>query len=323
MTPGVPAPVAIAVVSWNTRDLLERCLRSMEPEVRAGRAEVWVVDNASDDGSADLVGTRFGWAHLIASATNLGFGAAVNLVGARTDSAWIAAANADVELEPGALERLLATGREDPSAGAIAPRLVLPDGTTQHSVYPFPTLPFAAVLNLGLHRVVPGLADRLCVPGSWDPERPRRVDWAIGAFLVVRRAAWEAVGGFDPAQWMYAEDLDLGWRLAHAGWTTRYEPRARVRHAEGAAVARAWGPRQRDRWMLSTYAWMLRRRGRVRTRAFAGAHVAGARVRSGLLWPAARARPARFGPAREELRTWARLHRQAGFAPRERLRTHR
>ena len=87
MTPGVPAPVAIAVVSWNTRDLLERCLRSMEPEVRAGRAEVWVVDNASDDGSADLVGTRFGWAHLIASATNLGFGAAVNLVGARTDSA--------------------------------------------------------------------------------------------------------------------------------------------------------------------------------------------------------------------------------------------
>jgi N-acetylglucosaminyl-diphospho-decaprenol L-rhamnosyltransferase len=323
MTPGVPAPVVIAVVSWNTRDLLERCLRSMEPEVSAGRADVWVVDNASEDGSAELVNDAFGWANLVASQRNLGFGPAVNLVAQRAGGAWIAPANSDIELEPGALERLLRTGDEDPAAGAIAPRLILPDGTTQHSVYPFPTLPFAAAFNLGLHRAVPGLADRLCVPGSWNPDRPRRVDWAIGAFLVVRRAAWDAAGGFDAAQWMYAEDLDLGWRLSRAGWPTRYEPRARVRHAESAAVAQAWGPGQRERWMLSTYAWMLRRRGRARTRAFAGAHVAGAKVRRALLWPAARARPARLGPKREELHDWARLHREAGFASRARLSAHR
>src|SRR5256885_6947193 len=83
-------PVTIAIVSWNTRDLLARCLDSLAPEVDRGRAEVWVVDNASTDGSADLVRERFGWAQLVASAENLGFGSAANLVARQTSSAWIA-----------------------------------------------------------------------------------------------------------------------------------------------------------------------------------------------------------------------------------------
>jgi N-acetylglucosaminyl-diphospho-decaprenol L-rhamnosyltransferase len=323
MTPPVRAPVTIAVVSWNTRELLARCLASLAGEADAGRAEVWVVDNASGDGSADLVRNRFGWARLVALEENAGFGPAVNLVAARTAGEWLAPANADVELEPGALERLLEAGARDPEAGAIAPRLVLPDGRSQHAAYPFPTLPFAAAFNLGLHRALPGLGDRLCVPGRWDPDRPRHVDWAVGAFLLVRRAAWDAVGGFDAGQWMYAEDLDLGWRLARAGWPTRYEPAARVRHHESAAASQAWGPDRVDRWMLSTYAWMLRRRGPLRTRAYAAAHVAGAWARWALLWPAARLRPERYGPAREELRRWAERHRQAGLASRARLAAHR
>src|SRR5947208_10442331 len=97
----VPAPeVTIAIVSWNTRDLLARCLDSLAPEVDRGRAEVWVVDNASTDGSADLVRERFDWAHLVASAENLGFGSAANLVARQTSSAWIATGNADIALRP-------------------------------------------------------------------------------------------------------------------------------------------------------------------------------------------------------------------------------
>src|SRR5205085_372219 len=134
------AEVAVAVVSWNTRDLLARCLDSLRADAESGLAEVWVVDNASSDGSGDLVAE--------------------------------------------------------------------PYGSTQHSVHSFPLLGFTAAFNLGLHRVVPGLGDHLAIPGRWDPSRPREVDWAVGALLLVRRAAWENAGGFDPGQWMYAEDLD-------------------------------------------------------------------------------------------------------------------
>jgi GT2 family glycosyltransferase len=311
--------VAVAVVSWNTRDLLAACLRSLEPDAAAGRAEVWVVDNASGDGSAELVREGFGWARLVPSTRNLGFGPAVNLVAESTATPWIAPANADVELAPGALERLLAAGARLPDAGALAPRLVLPGGVTQHSVYAFPTLPFTAAFNLGLARVVPGLGDRLCLMGDWDAERARWVDWAVGAFLVVRREAWDEAGGFDTDQWMYAEDLDLGWRLRRAGWRTRYVPDAVVHHHESAATTQAWGDERTARWQAATYAWMLRRRGALRTRAAAGMNVAGAAGRAAWMTPLARRRPARWGWRREANVAWARLHARTGFGAAPRL----
>jgi GT2 family glycosyltransferase len=296
-----PEPlVAVAVVSWNTRDLLRDCLRSLAGQ---SLAEVWVVDNASQDGSAAMVAQEFPSVRLVASERNLGFGPAVNLVAAQTAAPWIAPANADVELRPSALGALLDAGERHPRAGILAPRLELPSGETQHSVYAFPTIPFTARFNLGFHRRV---GDRLCLEGFWDPSRERDVDWAIGAFLLVRRAAWDAAGGFDQGQWMYAEDLDLGWRAARAGWSTRYVPSARVLHHASAATTQAWGDERTLRWLRSTYAWMLRRRGLIRTRVTAAINVAGAY---------ARARNPYF-------RMWGGLHRRAGFAPRRELEGH-
>ena len=317
------APVAVAVVSWNTRQLLDRCLASLRTDHEAGRAEVWVVDNASDDGSPDLVRDRHGWAQLVEPGENVGFGAAVNLVAARTRAPWVAAANADVEVTPGALEALLAAGEREPRAGAVAPRLVLPDGSTQHSVHPFPTLPVLLAFNLGVHRVVPGLGDRLLLEGRWQPERGREVDWALAAFLLVRRRAFEDVGGFAEEQWLYAEDLDLGWRLARAGWTTRYEPRAVVRHRSGAAAERAFGDDALARQTAASYAWLLRRRGLARTRASAAVNLVGAAARAAGLAPLARLAPGRFAEARAGARRWARLHREVGLGPREALERHR
>jgi N-acetylglucosaminyl-diphospho-decaprenol L-rhamnosyltransferase len=255
------AQVTVAVVSWNTRDLLARCLESLSPEFEAGRVEVWVVDNASTDGSVELVQERFQWARLIASSENLGFGRAVNLVAGQTSSEWLAPANADVMLRPGALDALLEAGSGDPGAGAIAPRLLLPDGSVQHSVNGFPTLPFVLVQSFGLYHLIPSLGDRFALPGWWDWKRARRVPWAVGAFLLVRRAAWDQVGGFDERQWMYAEDVDLGWRLREAGWATRYEPRAVVDHVRGAATIQLFGPVVEPLWQRSTYGFIARRRG--------------------------------------------------------------
>jgi N-acetylglucosaminyl-diphospho-decaprenol L-rhamnosyltransferase len=319
----MPPEVSVAVVSWNTRDLLRRCLESFAAEVDTGRCELWVVDNASSDGSAEMVRDEFPWVRLEGSNENLGFGPAVNLVAARTKAPWIGIANADIALQPGAIDALLAAGRADRGAGAIAPRLILPDGSTQHSVFTFPTIGSTLVVATGAGRVVKPLGGRNLLLGMFDAERPRRVPWAIAAFLLVRRQAWEAIGGFDEHQWMYAEDLDIGWRLSQAGWATRYEPSARVEHESSASTDQAWGDAGKtERWQRSTYAWMLRRMGAPRTRAVAAIQIVGQLVRLAWLTPAALFRPDRFGRRREAARWWIRLHR-AGLASRAELEAHR
>jgi N-acetylglucosaminyl-diphospho-decaprenol L-rhamnosyltransferase len=304
--------VVVAVVSWNTRDLLAGCLRSLQPDGVAGRCAVWVVDNGSTDGSPDLVRSEFGWVHLVEPGENLGFGPAVNLVAEQSSSEWIAPANADLELAPGALEVLLDAGRAEPRIGCVAPRLMLPDGSTQHSVYAFPGPGLTLVTHFGLHRLSRRLGDKLCVPGSWNPNRARPVDWAVGAFLLVRREAWQEAGGFDPAQWMFAEDVDLGWRLARAGWIRRYEPRAVVLHHESAATGAAFGSERTMRTMDATYEWIGRRRGRAAARLTAGSAWAAMRARQAMLTPLARAWPDRFAAGRERAAFWASVHRRAG-----------
>ena len=315
--------VSVAIVSWNTRDLLRRCLESFATEVDADRCEVWVVDNASSDGSAEMVRDEFPWVRLEASRENLGFGPAVNLVARRTRSPWIGVANADIALQPGAVDALLDAAQEDPGAGAVAPRLILPDGSTQHSVFTFPTIRSTLVVASGVGRLVKRLGERNLLLGMFDADHARRVPWAIAAFLLVRREAWDAIGGFDEHQWMYAEDLDIGWRLHKAGWATRYEPGARVEHESSASTEQAWGDSGKtERWQRSTYAWMLRRMGAPRTRAVAAIQIAGRLAR--LLWlePAARIAPRRFAQRRNAARWWIRLHR-AGLESRASLNEHR
>ena len=285
VTPAAPASAArgkvtIAVVSWNTRELLGRCLDSLTADADAGLADVWVVDNGSSDGSPELVRERYGWVELLVPDENLGFGRGVNLVAEHARGDWIAAANADIEFTPGSLAALVAEGERDRTIGAIAPRLVLPDGSTQHSVHAFPRPSLSLTLALGVPSLSAGLADRLCIEGAWDPDRARDVDWAHGALLLVRRDAFDEIGGFDSEQWMYAEDIDIAWRLADAGYRVRYVPGARVHHEAGAAATQAFGDAGRGhRHIAASYAWMMRRQGPVRTRAAALLAVTGASVR--------------------------------------------
>lgn len=314
--------MSAVIVSWNTRDLLRACLESLQPEVDAGRAEVCVVDNASSDGSPEMVAEEFPWVDLLACSDNAGFGTAVNRGAARGSGRWVGVGNADIALTPGALETLLRAGEADPDAGAIAPRLVLPDGSTQHSVFAFPTIGFTLGANLGVARVSKAWGDRNAIIGAWDSERERRVPWAIAAFLLVRRDAWEQIGGFDEHQWMYAEDLDIGWRLHRAGYATRYVPSARVHHQSSASTDQAWGDGKTARWQRSTYAWMLRRLGGPRTRAAAAINVTGCLMRYAFLAPAARLAPKRFAAARDSMRWWASVHRQ-GLEPARALEEHR
>ena len=275
--------VAVAVVSYNTRDLLLRCMDSLSSDVDDGLVEVWVVDNSSTDGSLEAVRAHAPWAHVVDPGANLGYGRAVNLVARQTHSDWLLAANADVALEPGALDALLGAGA-DPKVGCVAPRLILPDGATEHSVHPFPTVPLTLAFNLGLHRVSGRLGNRLCLEGRWDADRSRPVPWAIGACLLLRREAFDSAAGFDERQWMYAEDLDLQWRVRQRGWSTRYEPAARVLHESGAAASVAFGDARAGRFMAASYSLLRHRRGPVRMWATAAINIAGAAVRVDRPW---------------------------------------
>jgi len=286
----VPAPllpVAVAVVSFDTRDHLAACLPSL-----ADAAEVWVVDNGSSDGSPALVRERFPHVRLVEPGRNLGYGAAVDLVAARTAQPWLVAANADVVARPGALAALVAAGAADPVAGALAPRLVLPGGADQHVMYPFPGV------RQALAAARPGGADARA-PAAGPRAEPAPA-WAVAAFLLLRTAAFREVGGFAPRAHLFAEDLDLGWRLHRAGWTTRAVPGAVVEHDESAATGRL--PDRTERAQAATYAWLARRRGTRRAGAVALVNAAGA---------LARAAGARDGAERARLLWWARLHLRA------------
>jgi N-acetylglucosaminyl-diphospho-decaprenol L-rhamnosyltransferase len=162
----------------------------------------------------------------------------------------------------------------------------------------------------------------MAIPGQWDWQRARRVPWAVGAFLLVRREAWDAVGGFDERQWMYAEDLDLGWRLARAGWATRYVPAAVVEHRSGAATSQVWGEEPSARFWRSTYGWMARRRGVARTWAVAAMNLMGALARSAVAAALARARPDPWAEHHRALARGIAMHR-SGLAPRRVLEEYR
>jgi N-acetylglucosaminyl-diphospho-decaprenol L-rhamnosyltransferase len=315
----VSAPVRVVVVSWNTRDLLRECLASLRDDTDAGLCETVVVDNGSADGSPAMVAAEFGDVTLLEPGANLGFGAAVNL-GARHEqgrSRWVVAANADVAVEPGAVAALVVRAEHDPRCGAVAPRLIAPDGSTQHSVHRFPDIGLSLAVISGAVRVPP-LGERLLIEGFWDPERPREIPWAHGAFVLFARDAFEAAGGFDERQWMYAEDIDIAWRLRKAGYRFAYEPAARVRHAGSAAAIEAFGDERSARHIRAVYSWMARRRGIARARAFALVNTAGSALRWLLALPGRALGLDGAGNRVSLFRSYVKLHAQ-GFAPRRRL----
>jgi GT2 family glycosyltransferase len=289
-------PIAVAVVSWNTRELLGQALDSLLPDVDQGLAQVWVVDNGSTDGSPELVRDRYPWAKLVLPGSNLGFGAAVNLVSERTSGPWLVAANADVRLAPGALAQLAHTAAAHNRIGMIGPRLELLDGSTQVSAHPFPGLRTAVLLDLHAPRFSSRAARTVRTASAWEPSEAAPVPWITGAFVLMARCAFEQAERFDASQWLYGEDLDLCWRMRQRGWEIVYEPAAHAYHAHSAASARRFDRAALDDHIDAVnYLWTRRRRGAAVARAAATVGVLDASARLAILKVAARRAPRRFG----------------------------
>lgn len=229
--------IAIAIVSHNTRTHLRACLASATTD---DRREIVVVDNASSDGSVDMVRQDFPGAVVHANQDNRGYGAAANQAVAACTSRYVFLLNADTVLTPGAPTALAEYLDAHPRVAVAAPRLVYPDGMLQPSCHGFPSAATVLFEQTALRHVaraarhVPGLGDRH-LP-SWAHNSSRRVDWVKGAALALRRAAFAQVGGFDESFFMYWEETDLCYRLAAAGWETHFAPVTTVIHAGGAST---------------------------------------------------------------------------------------
>lgn len=230
--------IAVVVVSFNTRELLRDCLASV---LREEPAEVVVVDNGSADDSRALVHSGFPGVLLLADFRNLGFGAAVNQGVAACRAPYVLVLNADTRLEAGALRELAAELDRHPRAAVVGPRLLDAKGRPQSSWFPEPTPFNLLALNTCLNRLVrvtPGLSRRF--RPVWSRNIPAgTVSWLKGASLALRREAFQGIGGFDTSYFLYAEDVDLCFRLREAGWEVRFTPSARVVHVEGASTRQA------------------------------------------------------------------------------------
>ena len=266
--------VSVIVVNWNTKDLLEDCLASVETHLAQTPHEIIVVDNGSTDGSADLLASRFPQARLIANEKNLGFGRANNqgMEVARGDLLLLL--NSDARLPDGSICALAERLRQRPEVGVAGPRLEDASGKLQPSAYRFGSIPLMLVEELGLYKLLPReRAASLLLGGYWSHDAERRVDWVVGACMLVRAEVFRATGGFDPSIFLYGEEEEWCGRIAEAGWRILYSPCARVTHLGHQTTQCFFGETSRvERCLEASDELLVRRSG------FAGA-VAGPALR--------------------------------------------
>ena len=222
--------LSIVIVSWNTRDVLSGCLASVEASLRLApslTAETLVVDNASKDGSAQMVRERFPWVHLIENSENAGFARANNQAIERCQGRYVLLLNSDTRVLGNALETLVTFMDEHPRAGAAGAKLLNADGTLQPSCHPMLTPEHEFWRLTFLDNLV-----HWATYGSefWKSSQPRQVEVIKGACLMLRREALAGIGLLDESYFMYTEEVDLCFRLTQAGWQLWWVPAAQVIH---------------------------------------------------------------------------------------------
>jgi len=253
--------LAVIIVSWNVRDLLDRCLTTLRDDLERTEAlsQVWVVENASTDGSESCVREKHPWVNLETPGENLGFVRGNNLILNRflehkqaPDFVWLL--NPDTEVKSGATQALLDAFTKHPRAGLIGPKLRNPDGTLQQSAFRFPGL-LQPMFDLDLlpARFYNTRANGRYTQQQYEGNAPFQIDHPLGAAMMARGAALLDVGPLDEAYFMYCEEIDWAWRMRKAGWQAWLVPEAEVIHHGGAST-------NQDRPKAIRYLWESRAR---------------------------------------------------------------
>jgi GT2 family glycosyltransferase len=236
----------VSIVSYRAPGPLNECLAALAAERGALDLDVTVVDNASADGSADMVESHFPWVHLIRNEHNVGFAAAHNQVLRQANAQYWLILNSDAAPRSGALRTLIAFMDVQPEVAVAGPKLRYPNGSVQPSRRRFPSVATLFLESTQLQRFFPtnAVLRRYYVEDRSDDE-PQDVDWLVGACLCVRATAAQQIGLLDERFFMYSEELDWCRRFRAAGWRISYVPAAEVVHLEGASSRLDLGARDR------------------------------------------------------------------------------
>ena len=220
------------IVNWNTKGLLLQCLKSIYETAASMNFEVWLVDNASADGSVNAVRKAYPEVHIIKNSKNLGFAAANNLAFSQMSGRYAVLINTDARLQKGAIKSLFDFMEEMPESAMACGQLLNEDRTKQNSIAPFPSL-LSLISNETLLR--------LLFPQKYPSKRrqytrPIAVDSCIGACMMVRKNAMDRVGFLDERYFFFLEETDWAYRMKQAGWKNYFVPQAEIIHAQGKTV---------------------------------------------------------------------------------------
>ncbi len=242
--------LAVVIVTWNVRDMVLDALRSMYADLDASGldADVYVVDSASSDGTAEAIAETFPQVKLTASRENLGFGGANNLaikqMGFCDDHpgqnlpAAVYLLNPDTITQPGSIRTLYDALMANPRVGLVGAQLAYGDGTFQHGAFAFPGLRQLWVEFFPTPgRFIEGRFNGRYPRRLYELGRPFPVDFTLGATMMLRREVIQQTGMFDQEFFMYCEEIDWAWRIRKAGWVTLCVPQARVTHLSGQSTS--------------------------------------------------------------------------------------
>jgi GT2 family glycosyltransferase len=230
--------ISVVIVAWNAKPYLEKCLESLAAAPPQRSLETLVVDNASADGTSEMIEARFPWVKLIKSQENLGFSRGNNLAIRQCQGRYIALVNPDVIVLPGCLDALADFLDRYPKVGSVGPRVFNPDMTQQSTCRRFPSLwnNFCSAMGLATK-----LRNSRIFAGEhmffFPHDRTLAVDVVVGCFSFIRRETFEAVGLLDEGLFMYGDDVDWCRRSWNAGWQVMFYPGARAIHDRGKTTA--------------------------------------------------------------------------------------
>ncbi|HVU73321.1 MAG TPA: glycosyltransferase family 2 protein [Mycobacteriales bacterium] len=274
MVAGATPRVDVCVLTWNSRDVSLAALERTLASEQGVPFRVLVRDNASGDGTADAIAARFPDVDLDRGTANLGFAGGMSALVSRGSAPFVLLLNGDAWLEPHALDALLAVAEAQPDAALVVPRVERPDGTLEHTTWPYPSGALSFLYATGAHRLVPrSLKARWLLEPAWRHDAVRRVGWAVGAAWLMPRVALAEVGGLDASLFMYGEDLDWCWRARARGRSIWFTPAAVVRHVGNASGAAGYGERVAEMKARAAEVVVHRHRGAVRAGAYRAAEL--------------------------------------------------
>lgn len=226
--------ISIIIVSYKVRDLLEKCLNSIE-KYRGGLSlEIFVVDNASGDGTAEMVKKKFPQVKLIASDKNLGFARANNLALKQATGEYVLLLNPDTEIFADTLSESLAAFKRHPDCGVLGVHMIYPDGSPQPSVRRLPTVWPILLMLLKLPKIFPHLksVDRY-LASDFDYEKEQEAEQVMGAYMLIPQAVTSKVGLLDERFFVWFEEVDFCRRVRQAGYKVIYTPATKIIHWGG------------------------------------------------------------------------------------------